>query len=125
MEPHSQTLLSQNGSRRLPQTIVLLLKTCLAGPSDRPDPVAHTDLSVWQVIRRSVVNVVWLLNPFARRGDSPFLTLVGMVELTALCGIGSAFWIWGKRKGRGKRAASLDGSTHATEASDVGKSYCR
>jgi hypothetical protein len=124
MEPHSQTLLSQNGSRRLPQTIVLLLKTCLAGASDRPVPVAHTDLSIWQSIRRSVVSFVWLLNPFAC-GESPFLTLVGMVKLTALCGIGSALWIWSKRSGEGKRAASLDGSTHATEASDVGKSYCR
>lgn len=123
MEPHSHFLLSRNGSRRLPQTLVLLLKTCLAGPSDHPDPVPHTDLSFSQSIRRSVVNVFWLLIPFDRRGDSPFLTLVGMVKLTALCGIGSALWLWSKPNRKGKRPASLDGSTSATETSDVGKSY--
>lgn len=123
MGPHSHPLLSQNGSRRLPQTLVLLLRTCLAGPSNLSDPEAHTDLSIWQSIRHSLVNLAYLLNPFDRREPGPALTLVGMVKLTALCGIGSALWIWSKRNRKGKVPASLDGSTHATEASDVGKSF--
>ncbi|KAK7190664.1 hypothetical protein DPSP01_013405 [Paraphaeosphaeria sporulosa] len=119
MESHSHSLLSQHGLRRLPQTLVLLLKTCLAGPSDRPDSVAHTDLPSWNSIRRSVVNLVWLLNPLDCRGESSFLTLVGMVKLTALCGIGSGLWVWSTRNRKGKRPASSDGSTHAAEVSDV------
>ncbi|KAL5414824.1 hypothetical protein PMIN03_002959 [Paraphaeosphaeria minitans] len=119
MEPHSHSFLSHHGSCRLPQTLVLLLKTSLAGPSDRPDSVAQIDLSFCQSIRRSVVNLVGLLNPLDRRGEGSFLTLVGMVKLTALCGIGSALWIWSKRNRKGKTPASSDGSTHAAEAFDV------
>ncbi|KAJ4300034.1 hypothetical protein N0V90_005283 [Kalmusia sp. IMI 367209] len=119
MESHSHPLLSQHGSRRLPQTLVLLLRTCLAGPSNDPDPVTHTDLSVWQTIRLRVVKIISLLNPLVRRGDSIALTWVGMVKLTALCGLGSALWIWSKSNEKGKRTASLDDSTHAAGVSDV------
>ncbi|KAF1968028.1 hypothetical protein BU23DRAFT_592332 [Bimuria novae-zelandiae CBS 107.79] len=123
MEPHSHPLLSQNGTRRLPQTLLLLLRTCLAGPSNHPGPVAYTDTSFWQSIRRSVVNFICLLNPFSRSGDSTKLTWVGMVELTALCGFGSALWIWSKRNGKGKRVASSDGSIHATDAAEDGELF--
>ena len=122
MEPHSHPSTSHNGTRLLPQTLLLLLRTCLAGPSNHPDPVAYTDLSAAPSIRRPVVDFLCLLNPFARRGDSLSLTWVGMLKLTALCGIGSALWIWSKPDKKGKRAASLEGSTHAADAADVGKS---
>ena len=124
MGPYSHPLLSHYGSPRLPQSLFLLLRTCLAGPSNHPDPVAYTDLSVWQSIRRFVVNFICLLNPFALHGDSAVLNWVGMVRLTAFCGVGSALWICSNRNGKGKRPASSDASTHAIDAADVGKSSC-
>lgn len=122
MGSYSHPLFSQNGLRCFPQTLFLLLRTCLAGPSYHPGLVAYTDLSPWQSIRHSVFDLVDLLNPFSRRQDSFALTWVGMVKLTALCGFGSAVWIWSKRNGEGRRSASLDDSIHSTEADDIGKS---
>jgi hypothetical protein len=38
---------------------------------------------------------------------------VGMVKLTAICGIGSALWKWSKRNDKGKAVPSPEDSEHA------------
>ena len=101
MEPHSRLCLN-NGTLRLPQALVLLLKSALAGPSSGPVTQTNSDLALlWQSIKHSAYRLVVFVNPFAVISDSDgwkFSLFVGMVKLTVLCGFGSALWLWTRRK---------------------------
>lgn len=112
MEPHSRPCSSQNGTLRLPQALLLLLSTVLAGPTR--DPVTQTDsLPLWLVIRNTAYRLFALLNPFSVTGHWTTTISVGMVKLTALCGIGSAFWLWSNRK-RNATVADLEEDSELT-----------
>jgi hypothetical protein len=121
MEPHSRPCSSHNGTLRLPQALVLLLRTALAWPtSDRvTQTVTHPGLALWQNIKNSAYRLVSFINPFVASDRWFFLTLVGMVKLAAFCGIGSTLWLWSKRNDKGKPAPPSMDPQHA-EA--VGKS---
>jgi hypothetical protein len=114
MEPHSRPSSTQNGTLRLPQALLLLLRTAIAGPTS--DRVTQTDTATSN-IKESAYRLLQLLNPFVVSGGRWTLSFVGMVELTALCGIGSALCLWNKRNGRG----SVD-AQHAIDAM-AGKSF--
>lgn len=97
--------------RSLPQTLLLLIRTCLAAsPNDAVTP-SHTDLSsLSECIKAAVYRLFIVLNPFVSRETRTATTLVGMVKLTAICGIGSTLWIWSKRNKKSKPPGSSDGS---------------
>jgi hypothetical protein len=120
MEPHSRPCSSQNGTLRLPQALVLLLRTALAGPtSDRvTQTVTDPDLALWKNIKNSAYRLVSLINPFVVSDAWLISTIVGMVKLAAICGIGSTLWLWSKRNEK-KRAASSSVDPQHAEA--VGK----
>ncbi|PSN64965.1 hypothetical protein BS50DRAFT_555245 [Corynespora cassiicola Philippines] len=93
MEPHSHRRSIENGTLRLPQALVLLLRSCLAGSSDHAVTQAEpTPTPLWQSIRKSLLLLVSSLNPFVDRGHWTSTTIVGMVKLTALCGLGTVLW---------------------------------
>ena len=104
MEPHSRLSSSQNGTLRLPQALLLLLKTAIPGPTS--DRVTQTDsdlaLRHGSNIKQSAYRLIQLFNPFVVSEDWLRINFVGMVRLTALCGIGSALWIWRKQSGNGR-----------------------
>jgi hypothetical protein len=71
-----------------------MLRTVLAGPTSRQ--VTQTDN--WQNIKETAYRLIELFNPFAASGGGWLTSLsVGMVKLTALCGIGSVIWLWRKQ----------------------------
>ncbi|KAF1846207.1 uncharacterized protein K460DRAFT_339215 [Cucurbitaria berberidis CBS 394.84] len=111
MEPHSRPCSSRNGTLRLPLALVWLLRTVLAGPTS--DQVTQTvaDLALWQNIKKTADRLLHLINPFVASGDLTTSISVGMVKLTALCGIGSALWFWSGRNGKDKAV----GSQHASD----------
>ena len=104
MEPLSRLSSSQNGTLRLPQALLLLLKTAIPGPTS--DRVTQTDsdlaLRHGSNIKQSAYRLIQLFNPFVVSEDWLRINFVGMVRLTALCGIGSALWIWRKQSGNGR-----------------------
>jgi len=114
MEPHSRPCSSHNGTLRLPQALVLLLKSALVGPASNPVTQTDTDLAFWQSIKNSAYHLVSFVNPFVV-GDSGWTStlFVGMVKLTALCGFGSALWLWTRRNRKGKVASSTVDPQHA------------
>jgi hypothetical protein len=113
MEPHSRPCSSQNGTLRLPQALVLLLRTAIAGStSDRvTQTVTHSTL--WGNIKNSTDRLASLVNPFVVSDCWLNSTFVGMVKLAVICGIGSALWTWSKRGGKGKAAPSSLDHQHA------------
>ncbi|KAH9862881.1 hypothetical protein J1614_010974 [Plenodomus biglobosus] len=117
MEPHSRPCPTQNGTLRLPQALLLFLRTVLAGPG--PDHVSPSDthLAHWPDIRNLAYRLIRLLNPFAISDDLTSSTAVGMVKLAAVCGIGSALWLWGDRKRRENVSDSQRQSDLAIDAS--------
>jgi hypothetical protein len=122
MEPHSRPGSSHNGTLRLPQALVLLLRTTLAGPTS--DPVTQTaDPALRQNIKNSAYRLVSLFNPFVVSDNLHSSTFVGMVKLAALCGIGSVFWLWSKQKRKAKVASSPEPPQKHAEA--VGKKVPR
>ena len=105
MEPHSRSCsTSHNGTLRLPQALLLLLGSAFAGSTS--DRVTQSDsaLARWhlQDIKSTTHQLIQLLNPFVVSQGRWTLTFVGMIKLTALCGIGSVLWIWNKPSGKGK-----------------------
>ncbi|RAR09303.1 dual specificity phosphatase [Stemphylium lycopersici] len=114
MEPHSRSCSSQNGTLRLPQALLLLLRTAIAGPPSHRVTQTDSDLAHWNGtnINKSAYHLVYLLNPFVVSEGKWTLTSVGMVKLTALCGIGSVLWIWSRRNGK-KRSGE---TPHASDA---------
>jgi hypothetical protein len=116
MEPHSRLGSSQNGTLRLPQALVLLLSTALARPVCASVTQTDTGAAIWKNIRNSIDRLVWLLNPFTDPGDLGSAPIVGMVRLTAWCGIGSAIWWWSRRD------ANASSSLDPQHADAVGKS---
>lgn len=102
MEPHSRPCSSHNGTLRLPQALVLLLKSAFAGPTSAQVTQAVTDPNRPGNIKNSAYRLVSVLNPFVVSDGWVTLTLVGMVKLTACCGIGSAIWLWSKRNNRSR-----------------------
>ncbi|KAF2678850.1 hypothetical protein K458DRAFT_315926 [Lentithecium fluviatile CBS 122367] len=119
MEPHSQPHPPHNGTFRLPQALISLLRTCLAGLPGDSKTQADTDISFSRFIKDPVFYLINLLNPFVHCRDRANTTFVGMVKLTTLCGIGSVLWIWSKRNKKGKIVAAPDGSGRASDAVDV------
>ena len=105
MEPHSRPCsTSHNGTLRLPQALLLLLRSALAGSTtDRVTP-SDSELPRWysQSIKSATCHLIHLFNPFAISQGRWTLTFVGMIKLTALCGIGSVLWIWNKPSSREK-----------------------
>ena len=121
MEPHSRLVPPQNGTFGLPQALICLLRTCLVGLSGDSATQADTDLSIRRAIRDSGRGVLLLLNPFVHYSSRTTSTLVGMVKLTALCGIG--YWAWTKRSNKGKNVVAPDGtSNQGRNVVDAGKS---
>jgi hypothetical protein len=112
MKPHSRPCSTHNGTLRLPQALLLLLRTAIAGPTSDRVTQTETDRALrdGQNIKKSAHRLIQLLNPFVVSGGWPTLNSVGMVEL-ALCGIGSVLWLWSKRNGNG----SVD-AQHAIDA---------
>jgi hypothetical protein len=117
MDSHSRLWSSQNGTLRLPQALILLLRTALAGPTNDQRTQELTDLSPWTAIKNSLHHLASLLNPFVSRSDFTTSLFVGMVKLTALCGIGSAYWFWTQRSKKGNAAPSIT-SQHVSEPMD-------
>ncbi|KAJ4985639.1 dual specificity phosphatase catalytic domain protein [Stagonosporopsis vannaccii] len=113
MEPHSRSLSSQNGTLRLPQALILLLKSALAQPTNDQGAQSLADVSLFDAIRLSVYRLFLLINPFVNRGSFITSAIVGMVKLTALCG--SAYWVWDRQSKKGKIAPSIN-SQHAEDA---------
>ncbi|KAF2110862.1 hypothetical protein BDV96DRAFT_500540 [Lophiotrema nucula] len=110
MEPHSR---QQHGTFLLPQALVLLLRTCFAESSDKPVSPSHTDLSLssrLSSIKASLDHLIARLLPFVDRRAWGSSIFVGMVELTAICGVGTALWLWSKHKEKGKRPGSSQSS---------------
>ena len=112
MEPHSPPCSSHNGTLRLPQALVLLLKSALAGPTSNPVTQTVTDPALWQNIKKSAYRLVSFINPFVVSDDWTTSLFVGMVKLTAICGFGSALWLWSTRNRKGKVASSSVDSQH-------------
>jgi hypothetical protein len=113
MKPHSRPCSTHNGTLRLPQALLLLLRTAIAGPTSDRVTQTETDRALrdGQNIKKSAHRLIQLLNPFVVSGGWPTLNSVGMVEL-ALCGIGSVLWLWSKRNGNG---SAVD-AQHAIDA---------
>lgn len=105
MEPHSR---QHHGTLQLPQALILLLRTCLAKPSNDTVTRAYTDLLTTfclQSIKSLLSRLFSSIIPFVDRGSDTDSTFVGMVKLTALCGIGTAFWTWSKRRNKTSRVS--------------------
>ncbi|KAF2822541.1 hypothetical protein CC86DRAFT_448285 [Ophiobolus disseminans] len=118
MEPHSRPCSSHNGTLRLPQALVLLLKSALAGPTSSPVTQTDSDLALWS-IKNSAYRLISFVNPFAF-GDSWYTSLfVGMVKLTAICGFGSALWLWARRNRKEEVATSAIDHQAADAADDA------
>jgi hypothetical protein len=116
MEPHSRPCSSHNGTLRLPQALVLLLRTALAGPtSDRvTQTVPHPGCALLsQNIKNLAHRLASLINPFVASDRWFFLTLVGMVKLAAFCGIASTLWLWSKRNDKGRPTSPSMDPQHA------------
>lgn len=103
MGPHSRR---QHGTFLLPQALVLLLSR-LVKASDEAVTPSYTDLSTQlqlqlRRIKDSLCQLLPLLISFADRGDSTTSTwlFVGMVELTAICGVGSVLYQWSKHRNK-------------------------
>ena len=102
MEPHSH---GQHGTLQFPQAVVLLLKSRLVSASEKAVTRTYTDVSASLHsgrIKSSLYRLLIRLIPFAHRGDSSFGTyvIVGMVQLTAICGLGTVLWKWSKPKSK-------------------------
>jgi pimeloyl-ACP methyl ester carboxylesterase len=106
MEPHSRSLSAQAGTLRLPQALVLLLKSALAQSANDQGTQSLADLTLWDTIRLSVYRLILLINPFVDRGNVVTSAIVGMVKLTALCG--SAYWVWDRQSKKRKIAPSIN-----------------
>ena len=115
MEPHSRSLSSQNGTLRLPQALILLLKSALAQSTNDQGTQSLAGLSFWNTIRLSIYRLITLINPFVNRGHFTASAIVGMVKLAALCG--SAYWVWDRQTRKGKTALSIN-SQHADDATE-------
>ena len=114
MEPHSRPCSSHGSTLRLPQALVLLLQTALAGPSsDHRVTQTDSNLGLWPAIKNAAYRLISLVNPFLVSNGRWTLTFVGMVKLAAICGIGSALWLWSKRNDKGKAATSSAETQHA------------
>ncbi|KAH7347026.1 hypothetical protein BKA66DRAFT_432984 [Pyrenochaeta sp. MPI-SDFR-AT-0127] len=107
MAPHSPSECTQNGFLRLPVALVLLLKTALAKPFSHQVSQTASDLACWQRIEKTTYRLIDLANPFVLRRDFTASISVGMVKLTALCGIASALWLWSRREKKGKHASEI------------------
>ncbi|KAF2623138.1 hypothetical protein BU25DRAFT_401345 [Macroventuria anomochaeta] len=115
MEPHSRSLSSQNGTLRLPQALILLLKFALAQSANDQGTQSLADLPLWDSIRLSTYRLILFINPFVNRGNFVTSIIVGMVGLTALCG--SAYWVWNRQSRKGKIAPSIN-SQHVEDATE-------
>lgn len=115
MEPHSRSLSSQNGTLRLPQALILLLKSALAQSANDQGAQSLTDRPLWDNIRLSLYRLILLINPFVNRGNFFASAIVGMVKLTALCG--SAYWVWDRQSKKRQIAPSIK-SQHVEDATE-------
>jgi len=118
MEPHSRPCSSHNGTLRLPQALVLLLKSALAGPTCNSVTQTAAGPPRWQSIKNSAYRLAFSINPFVVSGDWSSQLVVGMVKFTVLCGLGSAIWLWTRRDRKGKVASS---TVDQQNANAVGK----
>jgi hypothetical protein len=91
----------------------LLLRTALAGPTSDRVTQTVTDLAPWENIKNAADRLVSLFSPFVVSDSWLTSTFVGMVKLAAICGIGSALWVWSKRNDKGKAAPSSADHQHA------------
>jgi hypothetical protein len=111
MERHSHSL---PVTFRLPQALVLLLGSCLASSHHEAvtQPLAPVSApSGSKRIKTALYHLGLRVIPFADRGYSStwFWLFVGMVKLTAFCGLGTALWIWSNPKDRKSLPSSKDG----------------
>jgi hypothetical protein len=119
MDPRLHQASSQdNGTFRLPQALVKLLKEYFTESEDHP----HRKLSFWQDIKiyADIKNILALLNPLNAQVSPHHPYVVGMVKTAAICGTGIALWHFGNRKA--KIATSTDGFKHAADIVGYGKS---
>ena len=95
----------------LPQAFVVLLSRFVSASEEAVTPSpsqAYTDLSSFPIFRR-IKALLYQLLPFADSAShsrTSIWLVVGMVKLTAICGFGSALYIWRKGKDK-KKAGSL------------------
>ncbi|EOA86609.1 uncharacterized protein SETTUDRAFT_153415 [Exserohilum turcica Et28A] len=117
MEPHSRPCAPQNGTLRLPQALLSLLSTALAGSPSHQVTQTDTHLARWNGadIKKAFCHLLYLLNPFAPNHANWPLTLVGMVELTALCGIASVLCMRRKRDGKRRPGETQHASNAPTD----------
>jgi hypothetical protein len=119
MEPHSRR---HHGTLLLPQALILLLRTCLAESSDDPVSPSHTDVSSSASIRTSLHLFLLRLVSYVDRRVWTSSVFVGMVELTAVCGIGSALWLWKRHRDKSERPSSSKSSkAFGPESNSAGK----
>jgi hypothetical protein len=111
MGPHSRY---HHGTFLLPQAVVLLLSRLVSASLEAVTPsYSYTDNSSlfdFKRIKATLVHFLVRLTPFAGRvphKSSTWQLFVGMVELTALCGIGSSLYLWSKHRNK-TRLGSTD-----------------
>ncbi|ORY13971.1 hypothetical protein BCR34DRAFT_250029 [Clohesyomyces aquaticus] len=105
MEPHSSR---RHGTFSFPQALLLFLTSCFADSPGHTVSQSHTGSppdSPWRETIKLLLNQRLLrIFPFIDTRESVF---VGMVKLTAICGIGigSTLWIWSNNNKKGKSSA--------------------
>ncbi|KAF2644492.1 hypothetical protein P280DRAFT_504074 [Massarina eburnea CBS 473.64] len=104
-----QSFVQKNGTLRLPQALVNLLKAYLAAATDQP----RTDLFEQQHTRPRISFLLALLNPLDSQSFPDHPVAVGMVKTAVLWGIGLALCNLGRRKA--KIAADKGGFMHAAD----------
>ncbi|KAF2469039.1 uncharacterized protein BDR25DRAFT_289205 [Lindgomyces ingoldianus] len=109
MEPHSRR---RHGTLLLPQALILFLRSCFADSPGLAVTQSHTDIPYsgwWETIKRRLFQRLLHVLSFIDSRESIF---VGMVKLTAICGIGigSALWIWSNHSKEKKTSRSVSGS---------------
>ncbi|EDU43768.1 dual specificity phosphatase [Pyrenophora tritici-repentis Pt-1C-BFP] len=91
-------------ANRIFMALLLLLRSTLAGSTSDRVTQTDSDLASWYLrdIKSTTYHLIQLFNPFVFSQGRWTLSFVGMIKLTALCGIASVLWIWNKPSGKGK-----------------------
>ncbi len=88
--------------------VILLQKTALAQPSAADQVRASLAAPpTWQASKDLVYRILNVVNPFVGTKYWSASLFVGMVKLTAVCGLGSAFWFLRHEKAFDAQHAAL------------------
>ena len=106
--------------RSLPNALPLLLRTCLAASPVHAVTQSHAHFSsLAECINACWLRLLVVTNFLVPQRAWQATTLVGMLELTAVCGIGSALWVWSKRSKGSKGGEAISSDSLDTFALDA------